>query len=230
MATYTNSRIQLRIDTDGAWGRNNPTIQPGELCISSDKLDIKIGTGSAWSDASYLIENNPFIVSAKTTANNAANSASNAMNRANQAYALAQAAAQSTGRVVNVDVLKAAITNRQPITITAEFLKTHQNTDFIIPEMSMLTNNEIRINEVGNVNDTSGNIVTFAFHTGEVVYIKSSMFSTSPAAGKILVIAGNDRSVSMYDKAETITIPAGCIVECQLINNYIFKYTTTTWS
>lgn len=227
---YPNSRIQLRIDTDGAWQSNNPIIQPGELCISSDKLDIKVGAGSAWSGASYLIKNNPDVVSAKTTANNAATSASNAMNRANQAYALAQAAAQSAGRVVNVDVLKAAITNQQSITITAEFLKTYQNTDFIIPGMSMLTNNEIRINEVGDVNNTSGNIVTFAFHTGQIVYIKSSMFSITPGSGKILVIAGNDRSVTMYDKAETITIPAGHIVECQLINNYIFKYTTTTWS
>ena len=56
---YPNSRIQLRIDTEGAWQSNNPTIKPGELCISSDKLDIKVGAGSAWSRASYLIKNNP---------------------------------------------------------------------------------------------------------------------------------------------------------------------------
>ena len=230
MATYTNSRIQLRIDTEGAWQSNNPQIVAGELCISSDKLDFKVGAGSAWNQASYCIKNNPEVVAIKTTANNAANSASNAMNRANQAYNIAQAAAQSAGRVVNIDVLKDAISNQQPILITSEFLKLYQNTDFIAPEMSMLTENEIDVNEVGDVNDTSGNIVTFAFHTGEVVYIKSTLFSIAPGAGKVMVIAGNDASVSMYDKSETITIPAGRIVECQLINNYIFKYTTTSWA
>lgn len=230
MATYTNSRIQLRIDTEGAWQSNNPTIQPGELCISSDKLDIKIGAGSAWSGASYLIKNNPEVVAIKTTANNAANSASSAMNRANQAYTLAQAASQSAGRVVDVNVLKEAITNRESISITSEFLKKYQNTDFIAPDLSMMTVNGISINEVGDVNETTGNIVTFTFYTGETVYIKSSLFSVVPASRKIMIMAGNGASASMYDRSETITIPAGYIVECKLINNYIFKYTAMKWS
>lgn len=230
MATYTNSRIQLRIDTEGAWQSNNPTIQPGELCISSDKLDIKVGAGSAWNQAAYMIKNNPDVVAIKTTANNAATSASNAMNRANQAYSLAQAASQSAGRIVNIDVLKEAVSNQQPILITSQFLRDHQNTDFIAPELRMMTVNEITINEVGDVNESTGNIVTFAFYTGETVYIKSNLFSIGPASRKIMVIAGNDTSAPMYDKSETITIPAGCVVECQLINNYMFKYTTTKWS
>lgn len=230
MATYTNSRIQLRVDTEGAWQNNNPTIQPGELCISSDKLDIKVGAGSAWSGASYLIKNNPEVVAIKTTANNAANSASSAMNRANQAYTLAQAASQSAGRVVDVNVLKEAVLNQQSITITAEFLKKYQNTDFIAPELRMMTVNGISINEVGDVNDATGNIVTFTFYTGETVYIKSSLFSTIPATGKIMVVPENGASASMYDRSETITIPADHIVECKLINNYIFKYTAMKWS
>lgn len=230
MATYTNSRIQLRIDTEGAWQSNNPTIQPGELCISSDKLDIKIGAGSAWNQAAYMIKNNPDVVAIRTTANNAASSASSAMSRANQAYTLAQAASQSAGRVVDVDVLKEAIANQESINITGEFLKKYQNTDFIAPELQMATVNEISINEVGDVNEATGNIVTFTFYTGETVYVKSSLFSTSSVARKIMVLAGNDASVEMYDKLETITIPAGYIVECKLINNYIFKYTATKWS
>ena len=230
MATHANSRIQLRIDTDGAWNNNHPVIQPGELCISSDLLDFKVGAGFDWRQASYYIKDNPEVRAIKTTANNAANSASSAMNRANQAYTLARAASQSAGRVVDVDVLKEAIANQETINITAEFLKKHQNTDFIAPELRMMTVNEISINEIGNVNDSIGNIVTFTFYTGETVYIKSSLFSVIPTSGKIMVVAGNDDSVSMYDKSETITIPAGCIVECQLINNYIFKYTTTKWS
>lgn len=230
MATYTNSRIQLRIDTEGAWQSNNPTIQPGELCISSDKLDIKVGAGSAWSGASYLIKNNPEVVAIKTTANNAASSASSAMNRANQAYTLAQAASQSAGRVVDIDVLKEAIANQETINITAEFLKKHQNTDFIAPELRMMTVNEISINEVGNVNDSTGNIVTFTFYTGETVYIKSSLFSVVPTSGKIMIMAGNGASASMYNRSETITIPSNFIVECELINNYIFKYTAIKWS
>lgn len=230
MATYSNSRIQLRIDTEGAWQSNNPQIEAGELCISSDKLDFKVGAGSAWSQASYCIKNNPDVVSAKTTATNAATAASNALNRANQAYSLAQSAAQSSGRTVNIDVLKNAVSNQQPITITAEFLKRNQNTDFILPELGLTHYNEIRINEVDDVNNTVGNIVTFSFYTTEVVVIKSSLFSIAPGARKIMVIAGNDTSASMYDKSETITIPAGRVVECKLINNYMFKYTTTIWS
>lgn len=230
MATYTNSRIQLRIDTEGAWQSNNPTIQPGELCISSDKLDFKVGAGTVWSQASYCIKNNPDVVSAKTTATNAATSASNALNRANQAYSLAQSAAQSSGRTVNIEVLKDAVSNQQPITINADFVKRNQNTDFILPEIGMISASEISINEVDDVNNTVGNIITFAFYTAEAVLIKSSLFSIAPVSRKIMVIAGNDTSASMYDKLETITIPAGCIVECQLINNYMFKYTTTKWS
>lgn len=230
MATYTNSRIQLRIDTESNWNTNHPNIEAGEICFSSDKKDFVVGTGTPWAPGNYWIANNPTVTSIRTTANNAASSASSAMNRANQAYSIAQAAAQSAGRVVNIDVLKDAISNQQSISITAAFLKEHQNTDFIAPEMSMATANEIDINEVGDINDTTGNIVTFAFHTGEVVYIKSALFSIAPGAGKVMVIAGNDASAPMYDKSETITIPAGYIVECQLINNYMLKYTTTKWS
>ena len=230
MATHTNSRIQLRIDTDGAWNNNHPVIQPGELCISSDLLDFKVGAGFDWRQASYYIKDNPEVRAIKTTANNAANSASSAMNRANQAYTLARAASQSAGRVVDVDVLKEAIANQETINITAEFLKKHQNTDFIAPELRMMTVNEISINEIGNVNDSIGNIVTFTFYTGETVYIKSSLFSVVPTAGKMMIMAGNDVSASMYDKSETITIPSNFIVECELINNYIFKYTAIKWS
>ena len=230
MATYSNSRIQLRIDTEGSWQSNNPQIEAGELCISSDKLDFKVGAGSAWSQASYCIKNNPDVVSAKTTATNAATSASNALNRANQAYSLAQSAAQSSGRTVNIEVLKDAVSNHQPITITADFVKRNQNTDFILPEIGMISASEILINGVDDVNNKVGNIVTFAFSTAESVLIKSSLFSIAPGAGKIMVIAGNDASASMYDKNKTITIPAGRVVECQLINNYMFKYTTTMWS
>ena len=230
MATYTNSRIQLRVDTEGAWQSNNPTIQAGEICISSDKLDFKVGAGSAWNQAAYCIKNNPEVVAIKTTANNAASSASSAMNRANQAYNIAQAAGQTAGRVVNIDVIKEAIANQEAISITAEFLKNHQNTDFIAPELQMRTVNEISINEVGDVNDTTGNIVTFTFYTGETVHIKSSLFSVVPASRKIMIMAGNDVSASMYDRSETITIPSNFIVECKLINNYIFKYTAIKWS
>ena len=230
MATYTNSRIQLRIDTEANWRNNHPTIEEGEICLSSDKKDFVVGTGVAWAPGNYWIANNPTVTSIGTTATNAANSASNAMNRANQAYRIAQAAAQSAGRVVDVNVLKEAIVNQQSITITAEFLKKYQNTDFIAPELRMMTVNGISINEVGDVNDATGNIVTFTFYTGETVYIKSSLFSTIPATGKIMVVAGNGASASMYDKSETITIPADYIVECELINNYIFKYTAIKWS
>lgn len=230
MATYSNSRIQLRIDTEGAWLNNHPIIEAGEICLSSDKKDFVVGTGVAWAPGNYWIANNPTVTSIGTTATNAANSASNAMNRANQAYSLAQSAAQSSGRTVNIDVLKNAVSNQQPITITAEFLKRNQNTDFILPELGLTHYNEIRINEVDNVNNTVGNIVTFSFYTTEAVVIKSSLFSIAPGARKIMVIAGNDTSASMYDKSETITIPAGRVVECKLIDNYMFKYTTTIWS
>lgn len=230
MATYTNSRIQLRIDTDGAWNNNHPVIQPGELCISSDLLDFKVGAGSDWRQASYYIKDNPEVRAIKTTANNAANSASSAMNRANQAYTLAQAASQSAGRVVDVNVLKEAIANGESISITTEFLRKYRNTDFIAPDLRMKAVNEISINGIGDVNDATGNIVTFTFYTGETVYIKSSLFSVITNSGKIMVVAGNGASASMYDRSETITIPADYIVECELINNYIFKYTAMKWS
>ena len=230
MATYTNSRIQLRVDTEGAWQSNNPTIQAGEICISSDKLDFKVGAGSAWNQAAYCIKNNPEVVSIKTTANNAASSASSAMNRANQAYSIAQAAAQSAGRVVNFDVLKEAVENQQPISITAAFLKEHQNTDFMLTNGGLITATEIDIT-TNELPEGSSNDIAFYFYAAENVYVKSNLFSEIPVDGKIVVtIFNDDMSIKdMFNDVDTITFPAGYLCEVHLINGCILKYTACEW-
>lgn len=226
MATYTNSRIQLRVDTEGAWQSNNPTIQAGEICISSDKLDFKVGAGSAWNQAAYCIKNNPEVVAIKTTANNAASSASSAMNRANQAYNIAQAAGQTAGRVVNSEFLKEKEVSGEEIVINADFIKEHRNTDFIFIGETLKAANIIKIESLDDVNETAGNTISFYYQTtNDNTYIVSSLFVKHLAAEGYLGLIANSTDLACFDQ-ETgiITVPVDSAVEFHIIDNYVFKY------
>lgn len=224
MATYSNSRIQLRIDTEANWNTNNPTIAEGELCLSSDKKDFKIGAGALWRSASYWIAQNPTVVSIGTTANNAASTASQALSRANQAISTAQAAAQSAGRVVNFDVIKDAVSNSQPILVDEEFLKTYANTDLMGLDVAVGTVNEIDISNYEAFD--SANEVRFYLYASENFFVKSSYFAKNFDAGKILL----DGDASYFNGTDSLTFPADSTVELSLINGCVLKYRCTTWS
>lgn len=50
------TKIQLRRDTEANWTSNNPRLAPGEIGISTDKSNFKIGDGvKNWASLRYII-------------------------------------------------------------------------------------------------------------------------------------------------------------------------------
>lgn len=221
--TYPNSRIQLRIDTEANWQSNHPTIEAGEICLSSDKKDFVVGTGTAWAQGNYWIANNPTVTSIRTTANNAASAASQAMSKANQALSTAQAAAQSAGRVVNLDFLKEKIEQEQAITINDEIFNSLRNSDVIGYDCSLVQANSFDI-AITNPKDDA-NEVRFYFSTAAAIEVKGVFYTA--AGGEGILVIGDP---ALFNGVDTIRIPAESTVELRLIDGRVLVYNVTCWS
>lgn len=220
MATYSNSRIQLRIDTEANWQSNNPTIASGELCLSSDKNDFKIGAGGLWNAAAYWIANNPTVTSIRTTANNAQSTANNALNKANQAITIANAAAQYTGRVVDYELFKINNENKERIYLDSEFIKNYSNNDIICYDETTGGNDKCSgIDIVATDPWNDGNEIRFYFGTRDYFTVTGEFQVGVAGQGKILVM-GDPNLLS----SNTITFDPHMTVELCLINGCILKY------
>lgn len=225
MATYSNSRIQLRIDTEANWQSNNPTIASGELCLSSDKNDFKIGAGGLWNAASYWIANNPTVTSIRTTANNAQSTASTALNKANQAITIANAAAQYTGRVADYELFKVYNENKDRIYLDAEFIKNYSNNDIICYDDYTGGSEKCSGIDIAVANPLNeGNEIRFYFGTGDYFTVTGDFQVGVAGQGKILVM-GDPNLLSNND---TITFDPHVAVEMCLINGCILKYSYVT--
>ena len=221
MATYSNSRIQLRIDTEANWQSNNPTIASGELCLSSDKNDFKIGAGGLWNAASYWIANNPTVTSIRTTANNAQSTANNALNKANQAITIANAAAQYTGRVADYELFKVNNENKERFYLDAEFIKNYSNNDIICYDDYTGGSEKCSGIDIVAANPLNeGNEIRFYFGTGDYFTVTGDFQVGVAGQGKILVM-GNP---SLLTSNDTITFEPHVAVELCLINGCILKY------
>ena len=53
-SSTSNVRFQLRRATEAQWIATDPTLLLGEPAFSTDKLQLKIGNGSAWSETQYI--------------------------------------------------------------------------------------------------------------------------------------------------------------------------------
>ena len=222
MATYSNSRIQLRVDTEANWQSNHPQIENGEICLSSDKKDFKVGNGTLWTNAAYWIAQNPTVVSIGTTANNALSAANNAMSKANQALSTAQAAAQSAGRVINLDFLKEKVEQGVAITINDEILDTLRNADVISYDNPLLQVNSFDI-AITALKDEA-NEVRFYFSTADAIQVKGEFYSA--AGGEGILVIGDP---ALFNGIDTISIPADSTVELRLIDTRVLVYNVTTW-
>ena len=223
MATYPNSRIQLRIDTENNWNTNNPTIESGELCLSTDKKDFKVGGGSLWRNAAYWISQNPTVLSIQTTANNASSTASNALSKANQAITIAQQAAGNSGRqIAPWNQLIEEYPNG--IEIDNTFLEKYMNTDFVCDDFA--EDMQVHIAFEGRKFD-NGNTMTFYLLTGNNITFVSEMFTddmTKVKEGFVLYnVKGQGVQKSVEDDKTIFELPANSYVKVSLIDCLYFE-------
>lgn len=218
MAIYSNSRIQLRLDNEAGWNSNNPTIESGEICLSADKYDFKVGTGTNWRSGSYWIANNPKVVDAYNNADNAVNTADAAAQRADDAWNLADDAIRLAKRHVDSGILKDMSAFGTGLTIDDAFVEEWANTDFILVNGVLGGANPITIN--ANTPLDSGNELRFYFSCSEPVGVWSPWFSYTMGPDAIAVI-GDQR---YDDVTKTITFNGGDTVEMCYINGCVLKY------
>lgn len=238
MATYPNSRIQLRIDTEGNWRSNHPTIAAGEICLSSDKKDFVVGTGTQWSDSNYWIANNPTVTSIRTTASNAQSTANTANNLASQARDIANMALEAAiGRVIDTGIFKERLDSKIPLEISYEFLTKYQNVDFLTNEFVVGASGEF--NEIDFTSDVlidKANELRFYFAVdatpGSEFYVKSKLFTMpSDYATKIstdnrigILLLGDPNIITKDSDDVVLTFPEGAVVELCYINGFVLKY------
>lgn len=218
MAIYSDSRIQLRLDNEANWNLNNPTIEPGEICLSADKYDFKVGAGTNWRSGSYWIAQNPKVVDAYNTATNADSNATAAMGRADDAYNLADEALNSARRRVDSVVFKDMVAFGTGLTIDDNFIEEYANTDFIAVRGPLGSVNSITIDAHTTLD--KGNELRFYFSCAEPVTVWSNWFHLDMDLDFIAVIG----DVRFDDQTKTITFPAGNTVEMRLINGCVLTY------
>ena len=238
MATYPNSRIQLRIDTEANWQSNHPTIAAGEICLSSDKKDFVVGSGAQWSNTNYWIANNPTVTSIRTTANNAQSTANTANNLASQARDIANMAlAAAVGRVIDTKIFKEHLDSKLPLEISYDILTKYQNVDFLTNEFVVGASGEF--NEIDFTSDVltdKANELRFYFAvdatSGSEFYVKSSLFTMpSDYTAKLahdnrigILLLGDPHIITKEDDKVVLTFPQGAVVELRYINGFVLKY------
>lgn len=238
MATYPNSRIQLRIDTEANWQSNHPTIASGEICLSSDKKDFVVGTGTQWSDTQYWIAKNPKVQSAYDKAVSAQSSANTANSLASQARDIANMAlAAAVGRVINTEIFKEHLDSKLPLEISYDILTKYQNVDFLTNEFVVGASG--KFNEIDFTSDVltdKANELRFYFAvdatSGSEFYVKSNLFTMpSDYAPKLahdgrigILLLGDPHIITKEDDKVVLTFPQGAVVELRYINGFVLKY------
>lgn len=217
MATYTNSKIQQRIDTHTRWNTNNPTLSNGEIAFSSDKSDFKVGNGSAWRNTSYMIENNETVQTLATNVNNASAAATLAQTTANNAVQIANAAMTSAGRKTDTTVISTHVDFS--LLIDNLFISKYTNTDIL----STATEDNFTIT-FGNFDfkPEYSNEIKFIFMTKSACFVKSSgRFTTLPTDvdsnhNLLLTVEGDAATYS----AGTVNLAGTAYVEITLSNSW----------
>ena len=217
MATYTNSKIQQRIDTHTRWNTNNPTLSNGEIAFSSDKSDFKVGNGSAWRNTSYMIENNETVQTLATNVSNASAAATLAQTTANNAVQIANTALTSAGRKTDTTIISTHIDFS--LLIDNLFISKYTNTDVL----STATEDNFTLT-FGNFDfkPEYANEIKFIFMTKTACSVKSSgRFTTLPTDvdtnhDLLLTLEGN---AAIYS-AGTVNLAATAYVEITLSNSW----------
>lgn len=230
MATYNNSEIRQRIDSETNWQTNNPTLSAGEIAFCSDKNDFKVGSGNAWQSTAYMIANNPTVTAAQTTATNAQTTANTASQTANTALSRANEALSSSGRHSNTEVFN-RISSGGNVVINAEFINKFKN--YNINSTKSLASVTLEISSFG-MKPSEANEICFNFVTrDEACKFTGARMTTNiddvSQRNKLLVVFG-EKSGIQDSTLGAITFKANSFVKIKIVDTWYIKVDATSLS
>ena len=224
--TLNNSQIRQRIDSHANWNSINPVLADGEMAISNDKNDFKIGDGvKDWQTIGYAISTNQAVQNAMTAASNAQTTANAAQTAASNAMTTATQALAASGR-------KEPKANADPygghsdVTITVDntFIGKFKNYDFESTKGE--TNLTIAITSTNKKYYDNANEIRFHFMTAGACKVAIPNGTRNIAAvdgsNKIMVVQEGDANLNLTDPTN-VTLPAGIVAEVRFINTWLVK-------
>lgn len=224
--TLNNSQIRQRIDSHANWNTINPVLADGEMAISNDKNDFKIGDGvKNWQTIEYAISNNQAVQNAQTAASNAQTTANNAQTAASNAMTTATQALAASGR-------KEPKQTEDPygkhsnvtITVNNDFVKKFRNYDFESTKGE--TNLTIAITSTNKNYYDNANEIRFHFMTTAaskiVIPNGTRTIAAVDSSNKIMVVQEGDANLDLTDPTN-VTLPASIVAEVRFINTWLVK-------
>lgn len=224
--TLNNSQIRQRIDSHANWNSINPVLADGEMAISNDKNDFKIGDGvKDWQTIGYAISTNQAVQTAQTAASNAQSTANDAQTAASNAMTTATRALSASGR-------KEPKANADPygghsdvtITVDNSFIEKFKNYDFESTKGE--TNLNLAITSTNKKYYENANEIRFHFMTAGVCKIAipngTRNIDAVDGSNKIMVVKEGDVNLDLSDPTNVI-LPAGIVAEVRFINTWLVK-------
>lgn len=224
--TLNNSQIRQRIDSHANWNTINPVLADGEMAISNDKNDFKIGDGvKDWQTIGYAISTNQAVQNAMTAASNAQTTANAAQTAASNAQKTATQALSASGR-------KEPKAREDPygghsdvtITVNNDFIEKFKNYDFESTKGE--TNLTIAITSTNKKYYENANEIRFHFMTADVCKIAipngTRTIEAVDGSNKIMVVQEGDVNLDLSDPT-SVTLPASAVVEVRFINTWLVK-------
>lgn len=224
--TLNNSQIRQRIDSHANWNTINPVLADGEMAISNDKNDFKIGDGvKDWQTIGYAISTNQAVQNAMTAASNAQTTANNAQTAASNAMTTATRALSASGR-------KEPKEREDPygghsdvtITVNNDFIEKYKNYDFESTKGE--TNLNLAITSTNKKYYDNANEIRFHFMTAGVCKVAipngTRTIEAVDGSNKIMVVQEGDVNLDLTDPTN-VTLPAGVVVEVRFINTWLVK-------
>ena len=224
--TLNNSQIRQRIDSHANWNSINPVLADGEMAISNDRNDFKIGDGvKNWQTIEYAISNNQAVQNAQTAASNAQTTANNAQTAASNAQTIATQALSASGRKEPKHSAD-PYGGHSDVTITVDntFIEKFKNYDFESTKGE--TNLTIAITSTNKKYYENANEIRFHFMTAAACKIAIPNGTRTIAAvdgsNKIMVVQEGDANLDLTDPTN-VTLPARVVVEVRFINTWLVK-------
>lgn len=224
--TLNNSQIRQRIDSHANWNSINPVLADGEMAISNDRNDFKIGDGvKQWQTIDYAISNNQAVQNAMTAASNAQTTANAAQTAATNAMTTATQALSASGRK-EPKAREDPYGGHSDVTITVDntFIEKFKNYDFESTKGE--TNLTIAITSTNKKYYDNANEIRFHFMTTGAckVVIPNGTRNIAAVDGsnKIMVVQEGDANLNLTDPTN-VTLTAGIVAEVRFINTWLVK-------
>lgn len=224
--TLNNSQIRQRIDSHANWNSANPVLADGEMAISNDRNDFKIGDGvKNWQIIGYAISSNQAVQAAQTAASQAQTTANDAQTAASNAQTTATQALAASGRK-EPKAAEDPYGGHSNVTITVDntFLEKFRNYDFESTKGE--DNLNLAITSTNKKYYDNANEIRFHFMTTGICKISipngTRTIAAVDGANKIMVVQEGDANLNLTDPTN-ITLPAGIVAEVRFINTWLVK-------